>query len=186
MTLKKDSRYPVDVELARLRLRLTYMCSKDVDAILHFAEGLSSHDLLFLRRDIKQRDTIEDWLMDIDAGHTVTILANQDDRVIGYATVQRRSRGWSSHVAELRVAVATEVRGNGVGRLLTEEALKLARSSGVEKMMARMTHDQLGAIAVFEELGFEREALLRNHVKDLAGATHDLVMMSHSMDDLST
>jgi RimJ/RimL family protein N-acetyltransferase len=41
-----------------------------------------------------------------------------------------------------------------------------------------MTVDQKGAIAVFEEMGFRPEALLRDHVKDRDGKTHDLLILS--------
>ena len=39
--------------------------------------------------------------------------------------------------------------------------------------------DQKGAISTFEGLGFRPEALMVDHVKDLDGETHDLVVMSH-------
>ena len=45
-----------------------------------------------------------------------------------------------------------------------------------------MTTDQQGAIAVFEGLGFKPEAILREHVRDDAGAAYDLVVLSHGSD----
>ena len=104
------------------------------------------------------------------------------EEVLGEATVHRESWKSTQHVAELRVIVASKARGLGLGRLLTEEALKLACRSGIEKMMARMTVDQKGAIAVFRGLGFEREALMRDHLKDAEGKTHDLVVMSRRVE----
>jgi hypothetical protein len=47
--------------------------------------------------------------------------------------------------------------------------------------MARMTLDQRGAIAVFEGIGFRPEALMRDHVKDREGNTHDLLVLSHEV-----
>jgi hypothetical protein len=41
-----------------------------------------------------------------------------------------------------------------------------------------MTPDQVGAVTVFETMGYRAEALLRDHVKDEAGAKHDLVILS--------
>jgi len=69
------------------------------------------------------------------------------------------------------------------GERLTQEIFALALESGIEKMVARMTTDQKGAIATFEGLGFRPEALLRDHVKDIDGNTHDLVVMSHSVEE---
>ena len=47
----------------------------------------------------------------------------------------------------------------------------------------QLTEDQEAAIAVFEGLGFHQEAILRGHVKDLAGDLHDLVVMSRMVED---
>ena len=86
-------------------------------------------------------------------------------------------------MAELRVLVAADYRGKGLGRLLTQEAFRAALRSGIEKMVARMTLDQKGAISTFESLGFRPEALLKDHVKDRQGGLHDLIMMSHRVAD---
>jgi RimJ/RimL family protein N-acetyltransferase len=65
--------------------------------------------------------------------------------------------------------------------LLTQEAFANALGLGIEKMVAQMTLDQKGAIATFEGLGFRPEALLRDHVKDREGRTHDLLVLSHDV-----
>jgi L-amino acid N-acyltransferase YncA len=183
MSLEKDPDYPVIRLAGEQQVTLSYMSSRDAEAVLRFARSLDLHDLLFLRRDITQLDVVEDWLRDIESGEALTILAWKDDDVLGYGTIHRNALGWSSHVAELRVVVAPQARSKGLGRLLTEEAFKSALRCGIEKMVARMTEDQKAAIAVFTELGFHQEALLAGHVKDLEGNTHDLVMMTHRVED---
>ena len=42
-----------------------------------------------------------------------------------------------------------------------------------------MTVDQRGAITLFESLSFKAEALLRDHVRDVDGKTHDIVVLGH-------
>lgn len=39
-----------------------------------------------------------------------------------------------------------------------------------------MTPDQEGARVLFQELGFQLEALLRDHIKDRNGNYHDLLL----------
>jgi RimJ/RimL family protein N-acetyltransferase len=77
--------------------------------------------------------------------------------------------------------VSAAMRGKGLGRLLTQEGFAVAVGLGIEKIIAQMTVDQKGAIAVFEGMGFRPEALLRDHVKDREGRTHDLLILSHDV-----
>jgi L-amino acid N-acyltransferase YncA len=88
-------------------------------------------------------------------------------------------------VAEIRVVLLDSMRGKGLGRLLTEEAFAAALAQGAEKITARMTLDQKGAIAVFEGLGFTLEAMLRDQVKDRDGRKHDLLILSHDVARMS-
>ena len=47
--------------------------------------------------------------------------------------------------------------------------------------MRQMTVDQQAAIALFESLGFKAEALLRDHVRDVDGKKHDIVVLGHNV-----
>jgi GNAT superfamily N-acetyltransferase len=88
---------------------------------------------------------------------------------------------WSRHVGELRVLVSPAWRGRGLGRLLIQESFALALALSLDKLTVQMTVDQASAIAVFEELGFRAEAVLRDHVKDCDGKTYDLALLSHDV-----
>ncbi len=181
-SMSNNERYPAAGTVGGRRVSLRLMDSGDGDAMLAFARGLPEHDLLFLRRDITQPDQVETWVQRIEAGVTTSLLLLDDDGTIaGYATVDRNDLPWSQHVAELRVLVGPTLRGRGVGRLLTEEAFRIALGMGVDKVIGQMTVDQHQAIAVFRSLGFQPEALLRDHVKDRDGNKHDLVILSHDI-----
>ena len=177
-----DSRYPAAGTVGGQRVTLRLMDASDGAGILAFARALPEHDLLFLRRDITQADQVETWVQRIEAGVTTSLLVlDQDDSIAGYATVDGSDLPWSQHVAELRVLVGPTLRGRGIGRLLTEEAFRIALGMGVDKIIGQMTVDQHEAIAVFRSLGFQPEALLRDHVKDREGEKHDLVILSHDV-----
>jgi RimJ/RimL family protein N-acetyltransferase len=154
----------------------------DRDAILEFARALAPHDLLFLRRDITQPDQIDAWMEDIEDGYATSVGAFDSAGLAGYSTVNRDRMTWTAHVAESRVLVAERARGQGLGRLLTEQGFAIAREMGIRKMVAQMTTDQLAAIAVFRRMGFEPEAVLRNQVLDRDGTLHDLKIMSLDVD----
>ena len=144
------------------------------------------HDLLFLRTDITDAGIVADWLDNVEAGRIVTIVAERDGRIFGYGSLHLSNTPWSQHVGELRVLINGELRGQGLGRALTDAIFAQALDRGIQKMVAQMTIDQKGAIATFEELGFRAEALLRDHVKDRNGEKHDLLVYSHDVHEFQS
>jgi len=157
------------------------MVAEDAEAVLAFARAMPPHDLLFLPRDITHPKVLEAWIGELARGTLHSLLGVRDGTVLGCATIVRDPLSWSPHVAELRVIVGASARGRGLGRRLMESAFALAVPLGIEKLIAQMTVDQTAAIATFESMGYRAEALLRDHVKDRAGVSHDIVILSHSV-----
>jgi RimJ/RimL family protein N-acetyltransferase len=155
------------------------MQAGDADAVLAFAQALPTHDLLFLPRDITQPKVMAAWVRAIEKGDTTTLLAWDDDQVIGCAAIFRDPHSWSPHIGDLRVVTSAAVRGQGVGRAMIQACLSIMLQGGIEKVVAQMTIDQEGAIGVFESLGFRSEGLLREHVQDREGRRHDIIILSH-------
>ncbi|WP_422095845.1 GNAT family N-acetyltransferase [Variovorax sp.] len=169
--------YPRTLPHADGEIALRRMDAADAGAVLAFAQALPTHDLLFLPRDITQPKVMDAWVRAIARGDIDSVLAVRDDKVLGCAAVIRDPHSWSRHVAELRVLVEPALRGSGLGQQLAQEGCALAMEQGHEKVVAQMTVDQRGAIAVFQALGFRPEALLSKHVKDREGRAHDLVVL---------
>src|SRR3979409_2775918 len=172
--------YPrrVATEAGEIEFRL--MSPADEAAVLDFAQKLPVHDLLFLPRDISEPKVLAAWIKEIERGAITSLLAVKSGRVVGCGTIVRDPHSWSPHVGEIRNVVSPDVRGLGVGRALSQETFALALSVGLEKLLVQMTVDQTGAIAIFEGLGFKAEALLHDHVRDLNGKKHDIVVLAHN------
>ena len=159
--------------------------TEDAAAIVAFARNLDEQDILFLRKDITEPDVVENWLANVASGETVSILAWQDDRVVGYATVDRNPARWTRRVGEIRVNVAPAMRSQGLGRQLIDKIFDIARRIGLKKLVAHMTPDQVGAQNAFSQLGFRAEALLADYVEDRVGNVHDLTIMTYDVDGFS-
>jgi RimJ/RimL family protein N-acetyltransferase len=178
-------RLPRPLDLDGEAIELRSMTGADEAAVLAFAKTAPAHDLLFLARDITHPKVVKAWVRDIEAGSISTVLAWRGDTIVGCAAIIRDPLSWSGHVAEIRVVLLDSMRGKGLGRLLTEEAFATALAQGAEKITARMTLDQKGAIAVFEGLGFTLEAMLRDQVKGRDGRKHDVLILSHDVARMS-
>lgn len=178
---EKEARYPKGVKLASSDIMLREMRGADEKDVLDFARTLPTHDLLFVRRDITNPKVVTAWVEAIRSGAIWTLLATKGEEILGCVALIRDPLSWSPHVGELRVLVSPTVREKGLGRLLIQEAFRKALALDLKKLIAQMTVDQKGAIAIFEELGFRGEALLRDHVRDRDGGTHDIVILSHDV-----
>ncbi len=178
---EKAARYPKSEKVGGSEIILREMRGADEKDVLDFARTLPTHDLLFVRRDITNPKVVTAWVDAIRAGSMWTLLATKEEAILGCAALIRDPLSWSPHVGELRVLVSPTTREKGLGRLLIQEAFRKALALDLKKLIAQMTVDQKGAIAIFEELGFRGEALLRDHVRDRDGATHDIVILSHDV-----
>lgn len=172
------SDYPKSVDCGGVAITLKAFDPDSMGAVLAFAQSLPIHDLLFLGRDIQHPKVVSAWRKAIEDGEIVSLIAIEGDAVVGTTAIVRDKFGWSPHVAELRILVTEDMRGKGLGRVLLQHCFADAVDSGAEKLIARMTPDQRGAISLFEELGFRGEAMLRDHVRDRDGNVHDLAILS--------
>ena len=186
MTAAPERTLPRRVTCEAGEVELRFLTGADADAVLAFSRQLPTHDLLFLPRDISEPKVLAAWIAESESGDMTSILALRDGRVVGCAAIVRDPLSWSPHVGELRIVVSTEMRGKGVGRALIQESFVFALNLGVEKIVAQMTVDQQGAIALFEGLGFRAEALLRGHVKGRDGVKHDIVLLSHDVAEVQS
>src|SRR5471030_3107421 len=164
--------YPRHVATDAGEIEIRLMSPADEAAVLEFAQKLPTHDLLFLPSNISQPKVLSAWINEIERGDITSLLAVKQGKVVGCGTLVRDPHSWSPHVGEIRMVVSLDVRGQGVGRALSQETFALALGSGLEKLLVQMTVDQTGAIAIFEGLGFKAEALLHDHVRDLTGKKH--------------
>src|SRR5262249_33602670 len=114
--------YPRHINTDAGTIEFRLMSRTDEAAVLEFARALPTHDLLFLPRNISQPKVLSAWVKEIERGDIVSLLAVRGgSRVVGCGTLVRDPHSWSTHVGEIRMVVAQEVRGQGVGKALSQE-----------------------------------------------------------------
>ncbi len=175
-------RYPSRATLRGGReIDMRLMGAEDKSRFLSFARSLSPDDLLYLPWDITDERIVGRWIENIEENSTTTVLAINAGNIVGEASLVHNEAGWTDHIGEIRVTVNSQIRGQGLGRFLAEEIFAIADSIGLERISARMAHDQLSAQAVFESLGFSTVATLPGWVMDREGRMRDLVIMAYDL-----
>jgi N-acetylglutamate synthase-like GNAT family acetyltransferase len=176
--------YPRSLSFDESTVVIRLMTAADGPALTEFVQTLSARDLLFVRRDISHPKVIAAWLQALDQGNVTSLVACVGEAVVGCTAIVSDPLSWSRHVGDMRVLVAPDWRGCGLGRALIQECFALGLERGLEKLTVQMTVDQQAAVTVFEELGFRAEAVLHNHVKDHAGNAYDLALLSHDVAEI--
>jgi RimJ/RimL family protein N-acetyltransferase len=146
--------------------------------VRRFFERVPEGDRTFFREDVLAPGVLERWAVSDDS----RFVACDGDDIVGYVAVVRGVE-WSSHVGELRVVVDPGRRRQGVGTALARHGLISGLELGLKKLVVEVVADQEPTLAMFSGLGFEPEALLRDHVRDAGGELHDLITMAHLVDD---
>jgi L-amino acid N-acyltransferase YncA len=151
----------------------------DIGPLTAFFARVPEGDRTFFREDVLDAGVLQAWLAD---GASRRFAALHGNDVAGYGAVIPEV-GWSAHVGELRVVVDPNHRRHGVGGALARHGLLTALEHGLSKLIVEVAADQDETLAMFSKLGFEPEALLRDHVRDGSGELHDLIVMSHFARD---
>src|ERR1700680_3013246 len=157
------------------------MGAPDKDSILLFARHLPQENLLFLHSDITQPANVDEWLKSIENGATVTLLAEPDGTLEGYASLHLSPVRWTRKVGEVAINVAPEWQSRGLGEAMCAEIISLGEILDLRKITAQMVAEHKSARAMFERLGFQMQAFLPDWVEDQEGRSRDLLLMAYDL-----
>lgn len=160
---------------------LRLMVKDDERALFEFFQRVSKEDRLFLRENVADPKTVRAWAEGLNYDRVLPLLALINGHVIGDATLHQRHHGWTQHVGRIRLVVAPSHRQKGLGTLLVAELIEIAKGLNLERLVVELMGTQHAALLALRHLGFEREAVLYQHVKDQAGRPQDLVIMGKDL-----
>jgi RimJ/RimL family protein N-acetyltransferase len=163
---------------------LRLIANNDEDKLFVFFSNLPEEDRLFLKDDVTKRETIRQWVENIDYKSILPVIAEKDGRIIGDGTLHINTHGWSKHVGEIRLVVARDYQRQGLGSIIAKELIHNAVNMGLDKLMAKVMDKQKSAMNALIKLGFIQEAVLKNHVTDINGYKRNMIILSNHVDSL--
>jgi ribosomal protein S18 acetylase RimI-like enzyme len=117
------------------------------------------------------------------------LVAEADDRIVGYVTVVPRYRRLSAgeHVYEIRgLAVCPQSQREGIGRRLVQGAAELARTRGARRLTLNVLASNLIARALYERCGFVLEGVRQGEFYLRGQFVDDLVLALDLQTDAAT
>ena len=139
-----------------LRLRLLQDCSPSQLFELETSSFTSDRISLRSFRRLLRRPSV--------AGHGVY----EGSRLVGYSLVFFRVNSSKARIYSL--AVAADQRGKGIGRMLVEGAVRLARERGSNQVQLEVAGANKSAIGLYESLGFHAVGSRPHYYEDGADA----------------
>ena len=160
------------------------MRGDDLDESYDFFTSLPEVDRAYLRRDVSQREVVEQRIAEIESGNVLRLVAVADGKIAADGSLETSGEEWKEHVGELRLIVGQPYRRKGLGTVMARELYLLAASARVEDIVARIMRPQKAALSIFRKLGFREEASLRDWVQDQSGTKQDLILMRCNLEAL--
>ena len=178
--------YPKTVELkGGERVVFRPVSRDDFEQLLDFLTSLPEGDRLFFRHDVRDPEVVRKWTEDMDFDRLITLVAMDDGSIVGTGRLYVMPHGWMRHVGHVRLITAPKYRRKGMGGLLTRELVTIAADRNLEKLQAHVIEDAVGAVKMFERIGFRKVAVLDDMVKDQSGRTRNLAIMVNNVSNLT-
>lgn len=173
--------FPWTTSVGRDQVTFRLMSPADREPVLRFVKSLPEEDLFYLINDVRDPAGMSRWIEGIEDHTATTVLAEADGRLLGYGLLRGGHLRWTRHLGEIRVMVAPEHRGVGLGKLLAKEVFAVANDLGFLRLIARLTSTQVSARYLFQRLGFHIEAVLSDCIIDNEGRMQDMMFMSYDI-----
>ncbi|MCW2667720.1 MAG: Sortase-like acyltransferase [Frankiales bacterium] len=153
-------------------------------ALRRFFDDLPDEDVTYVKESVRDAAVVN-GLAEGDGRARRWVALSDEGEVQGYVAVLP-GVGLSQHVGELRLVVSRACRGQGIGRRLAQAAVLAALKDGLSKLVVEVPAEEEGTAQVFRRLGFEGEALLRDHIRDRSGTLRDVLLLAHFADATSS
>jgi L-amino acid N-acyltransferase YncA len=152
----------------------------DQRPLVRFFERIPLADRAFFREDVFAEELFDRWAGDRRARRLVAV--DESDEIRGYVAVLP-GLGRSDHLGEIRLVVDPSARRQGLGRALARRIVLEALALGLRTLYVEVVAEQTALISMFQLMGFEPEALLRDFVRGEDGEFHDLMLLTHLVDE---
>jgi RimJ/RimL family protein N-acetyltransferase len=159
-----------------MRVCLRPLTPKDRDALIALFANLPPEETQYFRSKVADQQIVATWAEKPDYATIFPLVAVVGDRIVGNSTLHL-GKGYTRHIAEIRIFLAKEVRRHGIGSAMIKAQLEVARKLGLHQVIAEIVESRPQVIHAFEQLGFERQFAWRDLFMTPQGETLDMVVL---------
>lgn len=156
----------------------------DLDELMKFYRSLPDKDRIYLKVDVTKRKVVKQRIDLIEKGRVFRVIAAHGDEIVADGALELSIGEWGKNQGELRVIVAKKFQRKGLGMIMMRELYFIALKSNIEKIVGKIMKPQVAAQKICRKLGFRKEAIMRDYVRDQAGVPQDFVIMTCDINNL--
>ena len=171
-------RYPQETVLRDGRkVLLRPFTGRDVEELYAIFQRLPLDYRRFAWDPIDSHALIESWGRNIDYAKVFPLLAIDGHRIVADATLHRRDGGPLRLVGRVKWMIDPSWRGVGLGTLLVNHFITIARENGLRHLNSMLISDlEADAVQTLETLGFKSH-VHPGYGTDPDGNQHDMTML---------
>lgn len=159
------------------RVLIRPFAENDTQALWEFFQRLPAEVRRFAWDRIEDRSLVEGWGRNLDYDKVLPLLALHKDTIVADASLHRRENGPLRLVGRIKWLIHPDYRGAGLGTLLVNHFITIARGRGLHYLTCMLISDlERDAIRVLSDLGFEATTF-PGYGTDPDGNPHDMTKM---------
>lgn len=113
----------------------------------------------------EERKWLRRQIEDIKKKQNVTLVAEKNGEIVSICQLWRRPYRMS-HIADFGISVKKKYRGIGIAEKISHEVFRIANDKGIEIVRSWVFEDNEPSKALLKKLGFVRDAILKDEIKD--------------------
>jgi GNAT superfamily N-acetyltransferase len=159
------------------RVLLRLFTENDTAALYDFFQRLPADVRRFAWDRIDSRSLVESWGRELDYAKVLPILAFDGTRVVADATLHRREGSPLRLVGRVKWLLDPDWRGVGLGTVLVNKFIDIARSNGLRHLTCMLISDlEADAVKTLADLGFDGYTI-PGYGTDPDGNQHDMIKL---------
>jgi GNAT superfamily N-acetyltransferase len=171
-------RYPHEAVLRDgRRVLLRPFTATDVESLHTFFVGLPVEYRRFAWDHVEERRVVDSFAENLDYASAFPLLAVANGKIVADATLHRRRSGPLRKVGRVKWMIDPAWRGVGLGTLLVNQFIGIARENGLSHLNCMLISDlEESAVKTLETLGF-KSTVFPGYGTDPDGNQHDMTML---------
>ncbi len=163
-----------------LEIKLRLMTADDKYQLLDMFSSMSENATQWGMPPYTE-DRITRWIENID--HLIPLVALYKQRMVGYASVYKHQHPRLMGTAEMGIYLHQDFHSLGLGTLMTEKVLSLAKEQGLHRLGLQVVEDNIAAVILYKKIGFKIEGTMLDAYLGQDGKFHNMLVMGKIITD---